>query len=144
MAKRTYRSAAGKVVDMEALKLKQEETLAVGNMRVNARGDELTPDGRVIKSKAQSVQSNYYDLHTMVPDESAIPESSASINEPISNKPQPDVTIEEQLTPTQKQSPFVEDISINQNTAPEQEKPPAVELKPQREQKRSISGVKRI
>ena len=38
-----YRSANGKEVDMEKLRNQNELTLAVGNARVNARGDELGP-----------------------------------------------------------------------------------------------------
>jgi len=40
-----YRSANGREVDMEKLRNQNELTLAVGNARVNARGDELGPGG---------------------------------------------------------------------------------------------------
>ena len=36
---RSYRTAQGKSVDIEKLRLKNELVPAVGNMRVNARGD---------------------------------------------------------------------------------------------------------
>ena len=48
-ARKTYRTAAGKVIDMEAMVLRNETTLAVGNNPVNARGDEIGPNGEVIK-----------------------------------------------------------------------------------------------
>jgi hypothetical protein len=38
-AKKIYRSANGKVVDMDLLRQRNELTPAVGNVRVNARGD---------------------------------------------------------------------------------------------------------
>ena len=41
MTKEIYRSANGKVVDMGALRLQNEKIRAVGNMKVNARGDEI-------------------------------------------------------------------------------------------------------
>ena len=41
MSKDMYRSASGKTVDMGALRLKNEKTRAVGNMKVNARGDMI-------------------------------------------------------------------------------------------------------
>ena len=39
--RKQYRSMQGKVVDLESLVQKNEMTPAVGNVRVNARGDEL-------------------------------------------------------------------------------------------------------
>jgi hypothetical protein len=39
MTKDIYKSAKGKPVDMGALRLKNEKERAVGNMKVNARGD---------------------------------------------------------------------------------------------------------
>jgi len=42
------KSAMGKVVDVVALMKENEGTLAVGNVKMNARGDRLGPDGKVI------------------------------------------------------------------------------------------------
>ena len=44
--KRTNR---GNMIDMDALMLKNEEEIALGNMKVNARGDKLGPGGKIIK-----------------------------------------------------------------------------------------------
>lgn len=60
---RVYRSAQGTLVDMEKLRLANEDTIAVGNMRVNARGDQLGPGGRVVKTRNQ-VMKEYYELQT--------------------------------------------------------------------------------
>lgn len=60
---RAYRSAQGRVVDMEKLRLANEETIAVGNMKVNARGDQLGPGGRVVKTRNQ-LMKEYYSLNT--------------------------------------------------------------------------------
>lgn len=38
---RVYKTTMGQSIDMDALKLANEKTTAVGNMRVNARGDIL-------------------------------------------------------------------------------------------------------
>ena len=54
-----YRTANGKSVDMDALRLKNEQTIALGNMRVNAAGDELGPGGKVIKTRAQRAREGY-------------------------------------------------------------------------------------
>ena len=53
------RSMRGKEVDMEKLNLKNEELPAVGNAKVNARGDELGPGGRIIRTR-EEVLSDYY------------------------------------------------------------------------------------
>jgi len=59
MSREVYRSANGKPVDMGALRLKNEKTRAVGNMKVNARGDEIDERGRVIRKKTEQVSNQY-------------------------------------------------------------------------------------
>jgi hypothetical protein len=75
MARRTYRTAQGKTVDIEAIKLANEEVIAVGNMNVNARGDELGPGGQVVKNRNQ-VMKEKYAVHTMTPTEGPVGQSS--------------------------------------------------------------------
>lgn len=60
-----YRSAQGNIVDMEKLRLANEEVIAVGNMRVNARGDQLGPGGKIVKTRNQ-IMKEYYQLNTPV------------------------------------------------------------------------------
>ena len=48
-----HRTARGIPVDMDRLRLQNETTIAVGNMKVNARGDQLGAGGKVIKTRAQ-------------------------------------------------------------------------------------------
>lgn len=50
----------GKEIDMEKLSLVNELTPAVGNVRVNARGDELGPGGKIIKKK-EDIIKDYYE-----------------------------------------------------------------------------------
>lgn len=60
-------TANGKNLDMEALRLQNEKTVAVGNMKVNARGDEISPTtGEVTRTRNQRM-SEYYRLHSTVP-----------------------------------------------------------------------------
>lgn len=54
-----YRSAQGKVVDMAALAAKNEKTRAVGNMKVNARGDTIDSHGRIITPVTAKVNDRY-------------------------------------------------------------------------------------
>ena len=54
-----YRTMQGKEVDMDKLMLQNEMMPAVGNVRMNARGDELGPGGKVVK-KREDIVSEYY------------------------------------------------------------------------------------
>jgi hypothetical protein len=56
------RTAMGEGVDMDMLRLSNENTIAVGNMKVNARGDQLGSGGKVIKTRAQ-VMSEHHALN---------------------------------------------------------------------------------
>ena len=59
MTKDIYKSSRGKSVDMGALRLKNEIVRAVGNMKVNARGDEINENGQVIRKKNEQVNKQY-------------------------------------------------------------------------------------
>jgi len=59
MTKQVYRTAQGKTIDMGALVLQNENVRAVGNMNVNARGDLLDHQNRVISTKPEMVQQQY-------------------------------------------------------------------------------------
>ena len=48
-----HKSARGVAVDMDRLRLANETAIAVGNMKVNARGDQLGPGGKIVKTRAQ-------------------------------------------------------------------------------------------
>jgi hypothetical protein len=63
--KRTYTTANGKQVSIDSIRLSNEDVIAVGNMKVNARGDQLGPGGVPEKTKQQAV-NEYYNLHTPV------------------------------------------------------------------------------
>lgn len=74
---KTYRTSSGKQVDFGALLLANETAPALGNMNVNARGDEIAPDGTITKSREQ-IMREYNELNTMVPSDDAIPEGTNS------------------------------------------------------------------
>jgi len=57
--KKVYKTMQGKTVDMDLLRKRNELTPAVGNAKVNARGDELGPGGKIIK-KREDVLADYY------------------------------------------------------------------------------------
>lgn len=50
---RKYRTAKGKMIDMEAMRTANEKTVASGNMKVNAKGDKLGKGGKIVKTAKQ-------------------------------------------------------------------------------------------
>lgn len=74
-----YRTAQGRPLDMETIRLQNELVPALGNMRVNARGDQLGPGGKIVKTK-EMIMDEYYkarpsaDLN--IPAQSTIPTRS--------------------------------------------------------------------
>ena len=79
MTKKIYRSARGKAVDIGALILQNEHTRAVGNMKVNARGDRINANNEIIEPRTQVVEKTY-DLQTNVSDD-VIPTSARHVKE---------------------------------------------------------------
>lgn len=67
MAKRQYRTASGKLVDMDTLALRNEYTIAVGNMNVNARGDQLGEGGQIVKTREEIMSEHYATKGAVVP-----------------------------------------------------------------------------
>ena len=63
--RQVYRSMQGKEVDMHKIVMQNEMTVAVGNVKVNARGDELGPGGKIIRKHEEVLQA----AATAVPDQ---------------------------------------------------------------------------
>ena len=59
MTRKIYRTAQGKMVDIGALQLQNENIRAVGNMPVNARGDLVDSMNRPIAAKNKQVTKQY-------------------------------------------------------------------------------------
>jgi hypothetical protein len=59
MTRKVYKSAMGKPIDLGSLILQNEDVRAVGNMNVNARGDRLDGNNRVIDQKNRQVQRQH-------------------------------------------------------------------------------------
>ena len=74
--RKVYRSMQGKQVDMDLLRQRNELTPAVGNARVNARGDELGPGGKIVRPK-EEVLKDYYASNQGVKEEQAVKKGSA-------------------------------------------------------------------
>ena len=59
MNKRVYTTANGKRINIDAIIAQNESTIAVGNMKVNARGDQLGPGGKVELTRDKIMQDHY-------------------------------------------------------------------------------------
>ena len=80
---RNTRTARGGMIDMAALAAKHEQTRAVGNVPMNARGDRLNEDGTV-KVKAEDIAVAHQN--TVTPPEQQ-PISNPKPIEPKESKP---------------------------------------------------------
>jgi hypothetical protein len=54
-----YRSAMGKPVDMAAIRTKNENVRAIGNMKVNSRGDIIDSHNQIVQPASQRVNRVY-------------------------------------------------------------------------------------
>lgn len=107
MTKKVYKSAQGKSVDLGALLLQNEQVRAVGNMGVNAAGDLVDNNNRVIDHRNKQVNKQYR-RQTNVSDQSVVATSNISARklqqEPQSQAPEP---TEVEIDIEQTSSPFV-------------------------------------
>jgi hypothetical protein len=69
MTRKVYRTAQGKMVDLGALQLRNENVRAVGNMKVNARGDLIDSTNRAIDTRNRQVARQYRRQTTNVSSE---------------------------------------------------------------------------
>lgn len=59
MAQKIYRTALGQELNIEQMRILGETAVTVGNMPVNARGDEILPNGEIIKPRNQIMRERY-------------------------------------------------------------------------------------
>jgi len=119
--RKQYRTMTGKVIDMDLLRQRNELTPAVGNARVNARGDELGPGGKIIKKREELLRDYYAEnvepteFEQPAPkekaEETAEPQNTVEVEQPTSRstKAQPGKTKAESKT----QDDWVEDDDGN-------------------------------
>ena len=81
--KKSYQTFQGKKIDMDTLRQRNELTPAVGNARVNARGDELGPGGKIIKNRDEVIR-DYYEEHPQ-----AAPDEVAQVEQPVEEVAEP-------------------------------------------------------
>ena len=56
---KTQKTAGGQEIDMQSLILRNEDTRAVGNMKVNARGDVIDDNNKPTSSRSAQVFKSY-------------------------------------------------------------------------------------
>jgi hypothetical protein len=66
---KVYTSVRGREIDMEKLSLRNETEIAVGNAKLNARGDEIGAGGQIIRTREQILQDYYAANPRSVQDE---------------------------------------------------------------------------
>jgi hypothetical protein len=88
MTQKTYRTAQGKIVDLGALQLKNENVRAVGNMNVNAKGDLIDGSNRPISSRNEQV-GRQYKKQTNVNDDAVVSSKKSAAVTPAAAEPIP-------------------------------------------------------
>jgi hypothetical protein len=87
--RKIYRTMQGKIIDLDLLIKRNELTPAVGNARVNARGDELGAGGKIIRKREEVVKEYYKGNAPVVNEETSVkkktdtPESSLTEQEKV-------------------------------------------------------------
>ena len=71
-----YRTARGRELDMNKIVNQNELTIAVGNAKVNARGDKLGPNGQIIQRREDIQRAN--DT-VAVPDQISVREAPPAV-----------------------------------------------------------------
>lgn len=113
-SKKQHRSMRGKTVDMDLLRKRNELTPAVGNARVNARGDELGPGGTIIKKRDEVVQDHYAQSSkalestgrtrsAVAPVAAATVTSEEPVKKTVTRTKKEEVVIETPLTPAEQE-----------------------------------------
>jgi len=115
---RTYRTMQGKAIDMDKLRSQNELTPAVGNMKVNARGDEIGPGGKIIRTREQIVSSYYEGNPKATPD--ADVQSSVKTTQKVVPQNPPSQTMRVEDTPVSEVVQEVEPEVVKQEVTPEQ------------------------
>jgi hypothetical protein len=59
--RKVHRTMQGKEIDLDKLRIRNETTLAVGNAKMNARGDELGPNGQIIRKREEASTEYHTD-----------------------------------------------------------------------------------
>ena len=120
--RKTYRSAAGKMIDIESMLLQHEDSIAVGNNPVNARGDEIGPGGEIVRTSNEVVQEYYANNPNAVAKSQPVASISEDmIPDPVPATVSPAMSVEEQPVP---------EVSATPKKTPKATEAPAISADP--------------
>jgi hypothetical protein len=54
-----YKTASGRSIDMDKFRLQNEKEQAIGNMKVNARGDEVDNSNKIVRNRNEIMRNHY-------------------------------------------------------------------------------------
>ena len=121
MAK-TYRTAKGQTLDIGSLLLQQENTRAVGNMGVNARGDKINSENKIIKGRNEQMTQHYKKTYSKHVKDEPVYKNAKEAEQALKEQPQ-----EQQPTKTVEPAPIasaVDDAAeVQATTQPVVEEP---------------------
>lgn len=127
-----HKTSRGVIVDIDQVRLANEDTIAIGNAKTNARGDQLGSGGKVVKTKAQVMQE-YHNLNTdIVEHDEPVGTSSKSQSAQVLVQGIEDVAENKVVTPVPESTPVTA-------TAPKKEE---VKAEPVVEQEKKETYVK--
>jgi hypothetical protein len=56
---RIYKTASGRSLDMDKFRLQNEKEQAIGNTKVNARGDEVDNSNKIVRNRNEIMREHY-------------------------------------------------------------------------------------
>jgi len=83
--RKIYKTMQGKTVDIDLLRQRNELTPAVGNAKVNARGDQLGAGGEIVKKREELVKEHYKKNNAPVPDEVPVKKSQNTLEKDLTD-----------------------------------------------------------
>jgi hypothetical protein len=158
MTNKIYRSAQGKSIDLGTIMLQNETVRAVGNMKVNARGDKLDNNNRVIETKPRQIQrqnaraTNVSDAPVHTSGNKAKRARRAQTEQQSSTDDQPLETPPQEETPHVVAQPPAQDVVATPSKIPEGGLAAAIarqrevkqELEKTRRQQQQAHGLRKI
>lgn len=122
-----HKTSRGVIVDMDQVRLANEDTIAIGNAKTNARGDQLGSGGKVVKTKAQVMQE-YHNLNTdIVEHDEPVGTSSKSQSAQVLVQGIEDVEENKVVTPVAESTPVTATAPKKEEVKEEVKAEPVVE-----------------
>ena len=158
MTNKIYRSAQGKSIDLGTIMLQNETVRAVGNMKVNARGDKLDNNNRVIETKPRQIQrqnaraTNVSDAPVHTSGNKAKRAKRVQAEQQSSTDDQPLETLSQEEPPHMVAQPPAQDVVATPSKIPEGGLAAAIarqrevkqELEKTRRQQQQAHGLRKI